>query len=269
MHIPSLVKASEKFLINNSPTILTGIGVIGAVGTAVLTGNASLKAADILREEKLTKIPDGETVDSLDGLLSKTECVKIVWKLYIPPVATGILTISAIILANRISLKRAAALAAAYSLSEKRIAEYKNKVTETLGIKKEQAIQDAIAQDQVNRNPINDQQKEIVFIGNKSGEVLCFDSLSARYFTSSVEEIKNAENKINFQILHNDYATLTDFFNLIGLHQTQFSEEVGWNTDALLEIKLSTTLADDSKPCLVLNYNVMPTREYKSYGIHM
>lgn len=262
MSFAAILKSSEKFLIDNSPTILTAIGVLGTVGTAVLTGKATLKAADILREEKIAKIPDGEVVETLDGLLTKKECIKLVWKQYLPPVAAGVLTITAIIAANRISLKRAAAMAAAYSISEKRFAEYRDKVGEKFGIKKEQTVRDEIAQDQVNLNSLNAENREIIFAGNKGGEVLCFDSFTGRYFMSSVEEIKKAENEINYLIIHNDSATLTDFYNRVGLCQTTYSEEVGWTTDALADFKLSTTLSDEAVPCLVVTYNVTPIREY-------
>ena len=40
-----------KYLLNeNSTTILTAAGVVGTVGTAVLTGRATFKAAELIRE---------------------------------------------------------------------------------------------------------------------------------------------------------------------------------------------------------------------------
>lgn len=46
---------SRGFLRNNSATILTTVGAIGVVGTAVLTAKATTKANDILEEATIEK----------------------------------------------------------------------------------------------------------------------------------------------------------------------------------------------------------------------
>ena len=251
MILMDLVKKSEKLIVDNSPVILTIVGVSGTLTTAFLTGKASLKVPDMIQEESVRRTQYRE-----DPLLSKTDTVKLVWKLYIPAVGAGVTTVSAIIFANRISTRRTAALALAYGLSEKASAEYKEKVLERLGVKKETAVRDEIAQDQVNKNPPGN-----VIITN-GGNVLFHDSLTGRYFESSVEAVKKAQNDVNYQILHNMYATLSEFYDKIGLAPTPYSEEVGWNTDNLMEIGFSTVMTDDMRPCISLSYQVSPTRGY-------
>src|SRR4051794_357035 len=102
-----------KYLINdNSTTILTAMGVTGTAATAYLTGRASFKAAEIIRKE--TAIINIAATDESDPVyLSKPDKVKLVWKLYIPPVGVGMTTITSIIVANKISSKKIAALAVA------------------------------------------------------------------------------------------------------------------------------------------------------------
>jgi hypothetical protein len=245
------VKQFEKLLHDNSPTILTGVGVAGTITTALLTGRAAFRTAQIL----------DDNAEAWGEPLPPKECVRLTWQLYIPAAGVGTLTIASIILANRIGNRRAAALAAAYAISEKAMHEYKEKVIDRIGETQEQKIRDDIAQDQISRTQGSN---AVVLVGY--GDVLCFDAYSGRYFNSSVENIKKAENDLNHRILNDMYASLTDWYNLLGLAPIEVSDEVGWNVDKLLDVKFSSVLTDDNKPCLSVNFNVTPVRDY--YRIH-
>lgn len=256
MTLISILKRTEKFAIDNSPMLLTAMGIVGTVTTAYLTGKAAFKAADIINQEEYAAGMHSEPWPRFKERASVT------WKCYIPAVGTGVLTIVCILGANRIGTRRSAAMAAAYSISEKAFSEYKEKVIEKIGEPKERSIREAVAQDQVDRDPVT--KSEVLIIGN--GEVLCYDAFTGRYFNSSVEAIKKAQNDLNYQLLNNTYASLSDFYSLIGLPHTAQSEEVGWNQDKLLEIEFSTCLSDDGRPCISIGFAVSPTREY--YRFH-
>jgi hypothetical protein len=96
-----------KFLLNaNSTAILTGMGVSGTVATAYLTGRASFRAAHIIRNEEVLYEVNTENDGNSIGVerfhhVSTSDKVKLVWKLYIPPVGVGLGTISSIVMANR------------------------------------------------------------------------------------------------------------------------------------------------------------------------
>lgn len=245
MTLIEVAKRLEKMTLDNSASICTAIGVVGTVATALLTGKATIKAVRILDEKT-------------DKHTSNKAKAKLVWMLYIPPVGVGAVTVVSIIGANRIGSRRAAAIAAAYSISEKAFTEYKEKIIEKIGAKKEIGFRDEVAQDQVNRNPVG--QREVIITGN--GDVLCYDSLTGRYFNSSVETLRKAENEINKKILSDNYASLSEFYDRIGLSNTVISEEIGWNLDNMLELECSTTLSEDNKPCVVVNYKCTPIRFY-------
>jgi hypothetical protein len=247
-----IAKRSGKFIADNSPAILTAMGVTGALTTAYLTGKASFKAAQI--------IDDLEDISIRDDVPAPTtrEKFEAVWTLYIPAVATAGSSIACIILANRIGSRRAAALAATYAISEKAWAEYKEKVVERIGGRKEQDLRDEIAQDRVTRNPPTAQ--ETIVIGG--GSVLCYESFTGRYFLSSMEDLKKSQNDLNYRVLNDYYASLTDWYGLIGLPRTAFSDEVGWNSDKMLELSFSTTLTEDGRPCLSVDFAVTPIRDY-------
>jgi hypothetical protein len=124
--LTSLREGAQRFMKDNATTILTGTGVVGTVATAVLTAKASFAASEklILEEANYAVEHDGH------GGFNTKDKIKVVWPLYIPPVAVGSATVASIVLANRMSAQRAAALAAAYGLAESRLQEYRGKVLE-------------------------------------------------------------------------------------------------------------------------------------------
>jgi hypothetical protein len=257
MDVSKLLKQAEKFTTDNSPAILTGIGIAGVVGTAYLTGKATVRAVDIIDRERSIQF-------RTTGIQpwSRKEVVLLVWKFYIPPVTVGALTIASIYGANHVGTRRATAMAAAYSISEKAFSEYKEKVVDKLGEKQEQVVRDELAQERVERNPSDD----ATVIITDGGEVLCYEQFTGRYFKSSMETIKQAVNEINYNILHQGYASLTDFYHEVGIPRTGLSDELGWNTDQLLEIDYSTVLSTDGRPCVAIDFNTQPYRRFDTFG---
>jgi hypothetical protein len=165
--------------------------------------------------------------------------------------------VTSIILANQIGTRRAAAMAAAYAVSERAFVEYKEEVKRKFGTIKEQSVRDDLAQQQVNNHPVENRQ--VIIAG---GNVLCYEPFTDRYFHSDMETIKKAQNDLNYRINSNYYASLSDLYDLLGLPRTTYSDEVGWNSDKQLEIDFSTTLATDGRPCLAITYRVEPIRGY-------
>lgn len=258
MNVSQLFSRTQRLVAANSPVILTAIGVAGTVTTAYLSGKATLKASEVLRDAQIKEnahAPAGE-VWSLSG----KQQFHLVWQLYLPAVTTCTFTIAAIVCANRIGARRAAAIAAAYSISESAMLEYRDKVIERIGEGKERAIRDEIAQDRVKRNPPVEGQ--ILITG--TGDHLCMDAYSGRYFYSNIEAMRKAQNDINFQILNEDEARLTQFYNAIGLPSTSESDYVGWNTSKKLELSFSSALSNASSgygeniPVLVVDFTTMP-----------
>lgn len=244
MSLTDILRQAEQYAKANSPSILTGIAVVGTVATAYLTGKASVEAMRIL---------DKEIQHDLDA----RKRVELTWQVFIPPVVSGAVTVGCIIGANKIGSRRAAAVAAAYSLSEKAFTEYKDKVVKTIGEKKETKVRDEIAQDRVTKTPPVSSQ--IILTG---GPVLCCDGMSMRYFMSDLETIRKAQNDINNQILTHDYASLTDFYDNLDLPKTQMSDEIGWNQDQLLTLNFSATLTPENRPCMMIEYRAKPIREF-------
>lgn len=260
MHFLGLVNLANKakFLLNqNSSVILTGAGVVGTVGTAYLTGRASFRAAGILDDAKADTQPDPTGQNgSIPVTLTKFEVIKITWREYLPAVGSGIITVSAIIVAHRIDAKRVVALTVASGISERAFKEYREKVIEKLGDRQDTKLRDEIAQDRVNRTS----GSELVLAGD--GKVLCMEGLTGRYFMSSPEELNRAINLVNHNLNTQNGVSLSEFFDEVGLSPTTYSEQVGWNPDKMVELNISATIATDGRPCLVVDYTPHPYDNY-------
>jgi hypothetical protein len=243
----------------DTQTMLTGMGITGVVTTAYFAGRGSFKAAEILERENQRRIATAmEGPDKEEPLLSTKEKAKLVWPCYVPAIGVGATTITSIVLANHTASKKIAALTVASGISERALHEYKTKVIEKIGENKERTIRDEIAQDRVNKNPPTNTQ---VLMASE-GDVLCFDQITGRYFMSTMEKIRRAENRINFEIINHMYASLSAFYDEVGLAPTTYSDEVGWNGNEVFEVKISTVLSPDNRPCLAVDFARAPFPEY-------
>ena len=252
------LKSIRTFLVDHSPEILTGVGISGMLTAIGLGIAATPKAMKAIEKAKVRKV-EGSDDAIVDPKLTKGEIFKVTWKYYIPTVATAALSTACIIGSNSVHAKRNAALAAAYTLSDSALKEYQNKVVETIGEKKEEAVRDAIAKDRVDNNPVS--TKEVII--TEKGNTLCYDSISGRYFRSDIEKLKKAANELNRRMLNDMYISLNEFYYEIGLNGTKIGEDLGWNVDrGLIDLRFSAQVADDGNPCLVLEFEVAPSYKY-------
>ena len=255
--INNFIKNTKCFLGKHSPEILTGIGVAGMITSTVLAVKATPKALVLLEEARTNE--DG----TLGDKLTIVETVKVAWKPYVPAIAVGIASISCIIGASRVNYKRNAALATAYALSEKTLINYRDKVIETLGEKKEKEVRDKISQDEIDKKPISSSQVIITPKGN----TLFMDSITGRYFRSDLDSIKKAVIELNMEISHQNYISLNEFYSNIGLDRISNGDNLGWNIDnGYVEIDYSTCLADNDEPCIVIDYISQPKYDFDKFA---
>lgn len=234
----------------HSPEILTGIGIAGLITAGVLAVKETPKALRLIEEKKKEQHVEK---------LKPVETVQAAWKCYIPAVATATVSTACLIGASRVSSKRNAALATAYTLSEAALREYKEKVIETIGEKKEQNIREAIAKDRIENNPVS---KQTVIITDK-GNTLCYDLWSDRYFRSDIETIKRIVNDLNRRMRNENYISLNEFYGEIGLKPTEPGNLMGWNIDrGYLDIHFSSHLTESGDPCLAIEFYVAPQYDY-------
>lgn len=264
LNVTKFIKNAQFVLSKHSPEILTGLGIAGMVTTTVLAVKATPKALRLIEQEEEYReydrdhgIPDMIAPEKVSAI----DAIKLCWKCYIPAAVTGTVSIACLIGASSVNVRRNTALATAYKLSETALTEYREKVVETIGEKKEKTLKEAIAKDKVEKDPVT--QKNIIVTGK--GDTLCYDELFGRYFKSDIDKLKKIENDLSFRMRNEDYISLNEFYYEVGLDSVKAGDLIGWNINRCpkgIELDFSSQLASDGTPCLVVGFNTPPQYDY-------
>lgn len=245
--ITSIAEGARKFVVDNSPMILTGMAVAGVLTVAVLAAKASPRAVQDIQHAESERVEP----------LTTAEKVTLTYHYFIPAAVAGSLTIGAIIMAQSINSRRQAAFISAYTIAETRFRDYQQKVVDKMGEAKEQEVRDDIAQDYVNANPINNS----TLIVNDTDTQAFLDILSGRHFLSTVEKVRRAENKLNYQLNNDAYASVNDFYDAIGIPHIAVGEDLGWKSGRMVDVRLSTVL-DNDRAVITVDFSVEPMGDY-------
>lgn len=264
LNLSKIAKGLRTSIVKHSPEILTGIGIAGMITSAVMAVRATPKALKSIEEEREYRKLDIENgVDECFApeQISKKDVIKLCWKHYVPAVVTGTMSVVCLVGASSVNTRRNAALATAYTLSETALKEYREKVVETIGEKKEQAVRDAIAKDKIDKDPVS--TREIII--TDKGNTLCYDTISGRYFKSGKDKLERIANELNRRMLNEGYISLNEFYTEAGLPYLPLGDELGWRTDkGLIDLYFSAQLAEDGTPCMVVGFDIAPKRDYSS-----
>lgn len=246
----NILKTLKPVLVKHEPDILMYMGLAGLAGSMVLLVKSTIDAVKSVNNRK---------VELNKERLPVKEVIKASWKYYIPPVILTAASVPCIIMGNRVSNKRTAALAAAYTISETALQEYQNKTKEIVGEKKEQQIREAAAKETVEKTH---KQGSTLVLG--SGDSLFYDEISGRYFKSTWNKVLKAANELNaLAIGGNDVITLNQWFEEIGLDPIDIGENRGWSVydngaKGLINISLTSILTEDKTPCAAIHYENRP-----------
>lgn len=262
LNVGTLFKDLGKLASKHSPEILMGLGIAGMITTTVLAVRATPKALELIEEKK-----EELDLDSTEKL-TPVEVVKTTWKCYAPAVVTGIVATGCLIGSNSVNTRRNTALATAYNLSATALSEYQNKVVETFGERKERVVREKVAEEQLNKTPLNN---ATVYVTN-TGTTRFYDDISKRRFISDIETIRRIVNDLNADMLDgDDYVSLNTFYYEIGLEPTSFGDELGWNVSkdgkkaGMIRVDFHAKIETDGQPSIVLDYGVAPKRGYDTY----
>lgn len=249
-NLASIAKSVRTAMKKHSPEILTGIGIAGMITTTIMAVRATPKALVLIGDKK-----DELGTDEL----TKTETVKAAWPCYIPSALVGTASVLCLIGASSTNMRRNAALATAYTLSETTLKEYQEKVVETIGEKKERDIREQVAKEKMIKNPVRE-----VILTERGGNTICYDVISGRYFKSDRDTINRIVNELNRQMRDEMYVSLNDFYYELGLDGTKLGDDLGWNIDkGYIDINYSSHLDANGTPCLVIDYQVAPVYDYR------
>lgn len=256
MNVTELFNKVRRLADENSPVILTGMAISGAFLSTYFAAKGAFKAAAVL-DEYHTIQAIGEDGEVHQRRPNTQEKFLLTYKLYVPAAATLAGTSACMIMATKIGLDRTAAMAGALVISERTYDQYRDKVKETLGENKHTKIDDAVAADQV-------AQAQLPAIVLGEGEQWCFDRWSGRFFKSSMEEVKQSLNRFNESFLQEDYMSLTEFYNYLGLDEIQQSDYIGWRRDdGILELDITSTLKEN-RACIAIGFKRAPMPNFQN-----
>lgn len=243
--ITRLVKA-------NAPAILTASACAGTIVTAILTAKSTTLAI-----EKIADYCEDNLRSPED--LSWKEKFAVSYRVYIPPAIAGVCTLVSIIASNRIQYARGAAFALAYSGSEAAFKRYREAVADVVKPKDREAIKARVAEKSLSEA---DKPHSGTILIASSGDVLCYDIFSGRYFKSDIETIRRVENNINGQLNLECYASLNEFYAGLGIPPIAAGELVGWSDPNALSVEFGSQLTEKGEPVLTIDFLVQPKENY-------
>lgn len=246
-NVTNFFKGLRANVSKHSPEILTGIGVVGMFTTVVLAVKATPKALELIEEKK------EELKLEPEDNLTVVETVQAAWKPYIPAVATGAFATGCLIAANSVHAKRYAGLATAYQISTQALNEYREKVVETIGERKEKTIHDKVAEKHV-----KEQQPTVAgAYHTNTGNTLCLDLLSKHTFVSDIDKIKRVMNELNYRMTAGMEMciSLNEFYQGIGIPEIGYGDQLGWRVDdGLIDIHFGSFITEDDVPCVTIEF---------------
>lgn len=260
MDLKPVFEVAKQFANNNTAGILTGIGAAGAVTSVLLTGRAAFRVgmdASTQYHETVRELEEaGQNSQFPDELLTAKHLIQVYWKEFIPPAVVGVISVTAIIAANRVGARKQAALVAALKLTDELRTEYRDKVVQTLGKEKEEKINADVIRERIERIPNN----QVIILGGS--EFLFYDAFSGRAFSGEMENIKRAVNEINYRVNNYGWASLSDFYQEIGVEKTEISDEFGWKQDELLDPIFTYVGLKDGRPACQIDFHTATIRSF-------
>lgn len=235
----------------HSPVILTAVGVAGFIGTTVLACKATLKVEDILdeHEEQMSVIKeaaeseDRENYTDKDAKKDKATVMFVtgikIAKVYTPAVILGAASMACVLGAQGIMSKRNTALAAAYSLVDGQLKEYRNRVIDELGAEADKRFLYGLDSEEIKVKEIDEETGKAKTVKKTVNTVSdgfsiyakCFDDAS-EYWVNDADMNKSflwsAQNQFNDRLRMKGHVFLNEVYDALGLPRTSEGQIVGW-----------------------------------------
>lgn len=233
-----------------SPEILTGVGIVGIIGSTVLACRATLKAEEVLEnaDRKFTTIKDckeqkpeeySEQDYKKDMTVAYVQTGVDFVKLYWPAATLGVISLGCILGAHGIMKKRNIALMASYKALEQMYIDYRERVVEEFGEEKDRQYHLGLRPETISGTETDENGKskkvkkevEIIDPNKHSQYAKYFDESSTQW--SNVPEynlmfLKAQQNHANDLLRSRGHLFLNEVYDSLGLPRTQAGAIVGW-----------------------------------------
>lgn len=253
MNLGVITRAAGKVglvLSKHSPAMLSVIGGVGVVATAVLASQETLRVKEVIEphvenlelisatlEDELKQYSDQDALH--DRTVIYTRLGRDLLKLYAPALIVGVLTVASIAASHRISAKRIAGLTAAYGALDQSYRRYRGRVEQALGKEgmkeldtkiREQAKKD-IAERRKPDADISEIGDSIFDLVGASQYAVLYDENAATWNKNrnlSTSILRAQENYANDLLNCRGYVMLNEVYAGLGLPQTSAGAVVGW-----------------------------------------
>ena len=234
-----------------SPELLVGLGIIGAITSAVLACKDTTKAGKIIEEANENGVTNaGETYSEQD--CKKDLAVAYVQtgvkfaKLYAPAVLLGTASVASILASHNIMKKRNVALAAAYAAVDKSFKDYRGRVLERFGEQVEKELRYNIKAQEIEETVTDGKGKEKTVkktadVAEAGWDPSKYSPYAKIFDESHPDWRKDAEqNRYYLQALQaqatdklrsQGHLFLNEVYDMLGFKRTKAGSAVGWIYD--------------------------------------
>lgn len=245
-------KAILKLLSEHSPQILTGLAIGGYffAGVWAVKDTPKFEKAIADRKEELGV----EKLPPQDILMAALPT-------YGPAVGMFTLATLAVITGMKEQTRRNTVMAAAYTISETALKNYREKVVETIGEDKETDIRERLAVDKMTEAGATEANIPVTDHFHGRYTLRCWEPLARKTFYSDRETIRRAMNNVNKQMRNDISITLNEWLDAIGCDRLDeaIGDKLGWDIDrGDIDISFGSCLDSDGIPCLALDYVIPP-----------
>ena len=209
--LQTLCYKAASYLDRNSATILTFIGAVGVVTTAISAVKVTPKAISLIEKAERKNGKD----------LTKFEVIEVAGPVYIPTVLMGAATISCIFGANVLNRQKQAALTSAYALLNDYHKRYRGKLIELHGKEIDEEVRNEMARERCDFHQIG--------LEVPDGKCIFYDEISGESIVRYEREIMDAEYHLNRNFVLRGYASLNELYEFLGMPQTEYGDTVGWS----------------------------------------
>lgn len=213
------------FVKGNSPSILLGVGVLGAIGTVVFTVKATKNISEELDIADLEE-ENGNPVDKKDLGIK-------IAKHAAPAVVCGVITMASIFYSHRILVRRLAATASALTAVTTEYMEYRNEVKEEYGEEKDKEI--------YKKAVVKAREKMDVKGVDVGRSIYGFDFTLSPEYTSDDHEynmsfIKSCEEHLENERFRRGFLTINEVYDMFGIERSRQGSYLGWTVGGSFEL---------------------------------
>lgn len=212
------------------------------------------KETDIPKKAQKEYWPDGVMEESLKAADKYQR--KELFKVYLPAIVSGSVTMVCIVLNHKITRKELLAISSAGALSASQLNKYREKVREIFGVEVDKQVMAEMAKEEWHANPNLPEGEQ--------DEELFYDPWTNRFFMATPQRVAHAIYHLNRNFQLGGAVKHNELYEFIGIEPEE-DDRYGWDAESFWEDGLvpwidicSQVETRDGRECNVLYYSCDP-----------